>query len=264
MLASIARILLGGLVLYVLLMCMMYLFQEKLIFFPQKLAADHTFSFSSSVEEHFLQVSGAKLNVLVFEKAKARGTILYFHGNAGSLDSWGEVYSSFRNLPYNFVIFDYRGYGKSGGKIGSEKQLQADAEALYRFVSDRYPGQEIILYGRSIGTGIASWLAAQHSPKMLILETPYYSLPDMVAQIYPFVPSFLVKYKLRNDVWTQSRNYPIHIFHGDRDQLIPYKCSERLQTRDKNIVLHTVPGAGHNDISNFPFYHKALDKLLSL
>ena len=262
-LLSFGRVVLTVSVLYIGLLVFMFFVQEKLIFFPQKLSSNHRFSFSAPFEEHLVEVDGAKLSVLTFDKANAKGVILYFHGNAGSLDSWGGIHQDFKDLNFNLVIVDYRGYGKSTGKITSEKQLQADAERLYEFVAKRYGTENVVIYGRSIGTGIASWLAAQHSPKMLILETPYFSLPDLVRHIYPFVPSFLVRYKLRNDRWIQKQPYPVHLFHGTKDNLIPYSSSERLEKLGEHIRLHSISGAGHNNISSFSAYGESLKQVLS-
>ncbi|MEC7984570.1 MAG: alpha/beta fold hydrolase [Myxococcota bacterium] len=261
------KLILVGLVvllsLYGLLLLFLYRYQEKLIFFPQKIDPSHRFSFPVPMEELWIESQGIRLHTLKFTKSNSKGVILFFHGNAGSLDSWGGLYEDFQRFDYDLWILDYRGYGKSEGSIQSEESLHQDARAFYQTASLRYTGKEIIIYGRSIGTGIAASLAAEYPPNILFLETPYYNLPDLVRSIYPFIPSFLVRYKLRNDRYVQNQRYPIHLIHGDKDGLIPHHCSERLSALADNITLHTIQGAEHNNISAFPSYHALLRTLLS-
>ena len=247
---------------YVCVLCVMYLFQEKLIFFPQKLPTDYRFQFSTSFEEVWIRSGDVRLNSLLFTKPQSKGVILFFHGNAGSLESWGELYQDFQSFPYDLWILDYRGYGKSEGKIDSESSLHKDAIALYKTAQERYKNKDTIIYGRSIGTGIAAKLASEYPPKILFLETPYYNFPDLVQSIYPFVPSFLLKYKLETDQYIQEQGFPIHLFHGDKDALIPYHCSQRLEALSSNITLHTIEGAEHNNIAAFSSYHQLLNNIL--
>ena len=246
---------------YAIVLLFLYFAQEKLIFFPDKLDAQHRFSFAASFEEVWVENEGVRLHSLLFTKKESKGVILYFHGNAGSLNSWGGIYEDFQRFPYDLWIVDYRGYGKSEGLIQSEEQLHTDAEAVYQAVMKRYQEKEFLIYGRSIGTGVASQLAAKHPPKMLLLETPYYNFPDLVGTIYPFVPSLLVKYKLGNDQHVKDAPYPIYLFHGDQDELIPHNSSERLAKLESNITLHTIEGAGHNNISGFRVYHQILSRI---
>ncbi len=248
--------------LYLFLMAVMYFFQERLIFFPEKLSENHSFTFPVPFEEVWIQSEGVRLHSLRFTKPEPKGVILFFHGNAGSLDSWGGLYQDFQRFPYDLWILDYRGYGKSGGEIRSEAALHQDAQAFYAAARARYKGKELIIYGRSIGTGIAAKLAAEHPPKLLFLETPYYSFPKLVQSIYPFVPSFLVKYKLETHRYVQNQDYPIHLFHGDQDALIPHDCAKDLEAIASNITLHTIEGAGHNNISAFTGYHQQLNTIL--
>lgn len=252
------------LLLYLSILALMYFFQERLIFLPSRLAKSFEFSFKLPFREHYLPVGDAVLHGLVFEKPNAIGTIVYFHGNAGALNSWGDVSYDFERFPYHLVIFDYRGYGKSSGIITSEKVLQDDAEAIHRFVDDTFGEGERIIVGRSIGTGVASWLAAKYPPKLLVLETPYETLPDLVKIIYPFVPRFLVRYELANREWIRNQPYPIELIHGDRDDLIPHRCSQQLAKIGPHIRLNTIEGGAHNNISSFPAYHETLTKIFQV
>ena len=251
------------LLLYCSLLLFMYWFQERLIFVPTRLSSDFTFNFRLPFEEHSVEVGDATLNVLCFHKSNAEGTIIYFHGNAGALNTWGDVAYDFERFPYNLVVFDYRGYGKSTGVVSSEEQLRIDAERIYNFVDERFGSGKRVIVGRSLGTGIASWLATRYPPEILVLETPYETLPDLVKIIYPFVPRLLVKYELANRKWIQDVSYPVHLIHGDRDDLIPHRCSEKLANLGNHIHLHIIRDAAHNNITEFSRYHVVLDRVFA-
>ena len=169
---------------YVLVCSGLYFSQDSLVFRPEPLAADFRFEFPQKFSEVSLPVDGATLSALHFTTNNPKGVVLFFHGNAGSLRRWGDVAESFTLRGYDLFIFDYRGYGKSSGKIASEQQLIKDAEQVYQYVSRRYAPRHIVVYGRSLGTGLAAQIALRHAPKMLILETPYVSLKDLTAQFY--------------------------------------------------------------------------------
>ena len=98
---------------------------------------------------------------------------------------------------------------------------------------------------------------------MLILETPYYSLPDLVKTIYLFVPSALIRYRLDTARWIEGLNIPIHLIHGDQDPLIPFSSSERLKALNPRAEVHTITGAVHNNISDFDLYHRALKSIFT-
>jgi alpha-beta hydrolase superfamily lysophospholipase len=191
--------------------------------------------------------------------------VLYFHGNAGSLRSWGTVAETFVERGYDVLMPDYRGYGKSSGHIASEQMLHHDAALAYRYLLEHYPEEQIVIYGRSIGSGIATYLAKSHRPRMLILETPSVSLFEIVRQHYPFVPGALLKYPLRTDLWIGDVACPVYLFHGTSDDLIPHAASERLAALVRSEhQLMIIVGAGHNDLGNFEQYSQQLDRILRL
>ena len=248
---------------YVLACSALYFSQDSLVFRPEPLAADFRFEFPQTFSEINLPVDGATLNALHFSTSNPKGVVLFFHGNAGSLRRWGEVAESFTTRGYDLFIFDYRGYGKSTGKIASEKQLLDDAAQVFRYVSQRYAAQSIVLYGRSLGTGLAAQIALRHPAKMLILETPYVSLKDLTAQFYPLVPGFLIKYPLRTDLALPQICIPVYLFHGTADEVIPYESSQRilpLIRSPKELV--TIPGGAHDGLRLTPVYNAALDRFL--
>lgn len=119
----------------IILAGLLYFFQEQLIFHPQKLAKDYTFSFPQPFEELNIPVDEqTTLNGLLFKTESPKGLIIYLHGNAGSLASWGKVAKAYTDLNYDIFIYDYRGYGKSEGTIKNETQLYTDNQKLYASV----------------------------------------------------------------------------------------------------------------------------------
>lgn len=248
---------------YVLLCSALYFRQESLLFRPEKLDANFRFEFPQKFAEVNLPVDGATLNALHFTVANPKGVVLYFHGNSGSLRRWGEVAESFTSRHFDLFIIDYRGYGKSGGAIQSEQQLIADGEAAYSYVSQRYTPQNIVIYGRSLGTGLAAQIAQRHSPKMLILETPYVSLKELTGRFYPYIPGFLLKFPMRTDLAVKQITSPIYLVHGTADEVVPYDSSEKLLPlirTSKELV--TIPNGAHNGLRTTPLYNTALDRFL--
>jgi len=259
-LLRIAQVLIG---LYLLVCVLMYFFQEKMIFFPEKLADDHIYQFDQAFEEINIEsADGVRLNGLLFPTDSSKGLIFYLHGNGGSIDSWGTAASTYTDLRYDVFMPDYRSYGKSEGKIKSQAQMFADMQAVYDHVLTRYKEEQIILLGYSLGTGFATKLASDNHPKMLILQAPFYSITDMVRNLYPFVPTALLKYKLRTNQHIKDCSMPVILFHGDADEMIPHEASARLKDLANDATLITLPGQGHHGMTQNPNYLDALENIL--
>jgi len=250
---------------YALLCLALYLLQERLIFFPEKLPAGYAFDYDMPFEEVTWPVDGAELHALHFRVDDPRGVILYFHGNAGSLRGWGDVGEELAGYGYDVVISDYRGYGKSGGRITGEAQLLADAEAAYAYVRERYAEERIVLYGRSIGSALATYLAAQHRPRLLILEAPFYSLHDLASRVMPPIAplGLLLKYELPVYRWLGETECPAVIFHGTDDEVIPFDSSRRLLAHTRSPATFVpVEGGRHNNLERFEAYQAGLAEAL--
>jgi len=196
----------------------MFISQESLIFFPKKLPPDYTFKFDQPFEEMIITVDNeTSLHGLLFKADSSKGLIFYLHGNAGALDSWGWAYETYVRLHYDFFILDYRGYGKSDGKIKSEEQLSKDIQKVYDNLKKVYAEKDIVIIGYSLGSGIAAKLTAENNPRLLILQAPYYSFIDLKDHIYPFIPDFIVKYKFETYRFLDNIKSPVYIFHGEED-----------------------------------------------
>ena len=252
------------LLIYLCVCTLLYFFQEKLIFFPEKLSPDFKFRFYQDYQEISIKTDdNVTLNALLFKAQKPKGVIFYLHGNAGSLNSWGEVAEIYTALNYDVFMLDYRGYGKSEGKIYSEKQIYQDTQIAYDKLKTIYDESKIIILGYSIGTGPATKIASANHPKLLILQAPFYSLTDMMKHYYPIIPTFLLKYKFETNKFIKECTMPVVIFHGNRDEVIYYNSSIKLKELIKETdTLITLHGEGHNGMSNNRQYITELQRIL--
>ena len=249
--------------LYVILCGLVFLFQEKIIFHPQKLEKKHQFSFSGDFEEINIKMKdGTVLNNLLFKAKNSNGLIFYLHGNAGNLEGWGDVADVYTGMNYDVFMPDYRGYGKSEGKIENEQQIYDDIQTLYDTIKKRYTENKIIILGYSIGTGPAAKLASENQPEMLILQAPYYNLPDLMRSTFPVLPAFILKYRFETNKYLEKCKMPIVIFHGNNDNVIYYGSSLKLKEKFANIQLITLEKQGHNGMSDNEEYRKKLQKLI--
>jgi pimeloyl-ACP methyl ester carboxylesterase len=250
---------------FCLIVCgILFFFQEKLIFFPQKLEKGYKFNFDQKFEEINIKTKDKKLlNGILFKADSSRGLIFYLHGNAGSLNSWGGVAKTYTDLNYDVFILDYRGYGKSEGSIEGQGQLFQDIQTVYDELKHKYSEDKIIVLGYSIGTGLAAKVASVNNPRLLILQAPYYSLTDMMRHTYPIIPTFVLKYKLETDTYIRDCKMPIVIFHGDQDEVIYYGSSLKLKEAFKREdTLITLIGQGHNEMTENQDYKIEIKKIL--
>lgn len=254
------------LILYLFICTLLYFFQEKMIFLPQTLEKDYNFLHYENFEERFVEMQdGKKLHALLFHAEDPKGLVFYLHGNAGSLEGWGSVAETFTAHNFDVFIPDYRGYGKSEGTITSEAQLHEDMQTLYDELKDEYPESEIIILGHSIGSGMAARLAAANNPKLLILQAPPYSLPDLVKSTSPFkiFPTFLLRYKLEIGKNLAAAQMPVVVLHGDKDEIVYYGSSLKLKKHFKpEDTLITLKGLGHNNFIDSRLYKKEIAEIL--
>jgi uncharacterized protein len=251
---------------YAGLLASLYSNQEQLIFPATTLPADYQFRFSQRFEEITVEVPGSSLSALLFRQPNPRGLIFYLHGNGGDLTSWTTGLEFYRRINYDLFIFDYRGYGKSTGRIESEAQLHSDVRAAWETIAPRYRNVPVVLFGRSLGTALATQLATEVRPALLVLVTPFTSLVATGKRRYPFAPEFLMKYPLRTDTIIGAVGSPVLLVAGTQDELTPLADSEQLKALVRSPVeMLVVDGAGHNDIHRFPAYIDGLaDRLVKL
>ena len=240
--------------LYALLLGLLWFQQERLLFQPAPLAAGHRFALGDDVHERWIDVPGARLNALHLRLPKPDGLVFFLHGNGGNLQNWFTNADFYRRLNLDLFIIDYRGYGKSSGRIDSQAQLEADVRAAWDAVAPMYAGQRRIVYGRSLGTGLAATLAADVQPELTVLVSPYTSMTALAGEHYAWVPSAVLRYPLHTDDALLRIEGDVLLVHGERDTLISAEHSRRLQALAPRAKLLLVPDAGHNDIHRFETY----------
>lgn len=249
---------------YLLLLLLAYTMQERMIFHPGKLSDGHKFDLGPEDEEVFLDTrDGQRINALYFAGTSDK-IVLYFHGNAGDMSSWQYVSKDFVRLGYHFFLIDYRGYGKSSGSL-SEEGLYEDARAAWDYVTNvkNFGPERIIIYGRSIGTGVAMELASRNEAGLLVLEAPYTDLSSLAKQKAPIViPALTLRYHFDNLSKVGKVRSPILFIHGSDDRLIPPSHSRKLfdafQGQKKLVIIE---GGSHNDLSEHASYHEALQAM---
>ena len=224
-----------------------YTQQNRVFFNPHQLSDDHSFRAGEEVE---VPVSdGISLNCLWLKERNAKGVILYLHGNRGSNKRCLYQAQNMSGNQYDIFMPDYRGYGKSEGEIYAEQQLFDDVQRVYDFLKQHYSEKQIVLAGYSLGSGMASWLAANNHPKQLFLLAPYVSFIDLKNRYAWFLPNFLVKYPLNNKAHLADVRCPVTLFHGTDDELIPFDSSEILQAvNPNNIQLVPLEDVGHRRV----------------
>ena len=259
-------ILLFVVIMYGIGFCCTRYWMEYFIFLPKKLSKNYVFSFDIPFEEHWIEgEAGGKLNLLWFKVKNPKGTILYFHGNADNLVRWGKIHQDFTKRGYNIVIADYRGYGKSRGRK-TERNMLADALQMYEYVAKQVNPAQIIIYGRSIGSAFATYTASEKQPPLLVLETPFFSIPALFESYYPGLSKlFWYKFNFRSDLYVQKVACPIWVFHGTWDTVVPYGHAIKYkQLLDAQVRLVTLDGINHRDCNTTISYQTELDKALDL
>jgi len=252
-------------VMYLTISGALYFIQDSILFRPTVLEQNFEFKFTHPFEELFLKPNeDAVINALHFKNEKPKGVILYFHGNSGDLSRWGKVTEYFVEKNYDVLVMDYRTYGKSTGQI-TEKALYQDAKFCYDYVKEQYDEKDIIVYGRSLGTSFATYVASVNNPKHLILETPYYSMVDVARTRFPFFPiKYLLKYKLPTYSYINNVNCNTLVLHGTKDKVIRIKSAIKLyeSASQKLTKFITIEGGYHNNLIEYSEYHEAINNVL--
>jgi uncharacterized protein len=250
---------------YVLLNVAVYFLQERFLFKPEKLPTDFEFKYANhQVTEHNLDMgAGVNINGVHFSVENPKGVVLYLKGNSRSIKGWGKFAIDFTRMGYDVVMVDYRGFGKSTGKR-TEKGIKEDLQKVYNLMKTRVDEKYIVIYGRSMGSGFAAKLASTNHPRLVILESPYYSMKQVAKRYVPFMPmSVLLKFPIRTYKWLKHVKCPIKIIHGTKDRLIPFKSSLALsQINPKLTRLYPVIGGGHNNLHTFEEYHRFLEEIM--
>lgn len=241
--------------------------QERLLFEPTPLKADEPLVPDTDVYERWIEVPGARLSAAQLRRPEPRGVVFFLHGNSGNLRDCLVDLDAFRQANFDVVMFDYRGYGKSTGCIASEAQLRADVRAVWSEYAEQYEGRRVVVAGQSLGTALAAGLAAElcaagREPDLTVLVSPYSSMRALADELYPWVPSRVLRYPLHTAEHAARLKGRLMLIHGDKDELIGIHHSHALRTAAPAAQLLCVEGAGHGDVHKFPSFRQALDGAL--
>ena len=263
---SIARLLLVGAAVvsltWVALVVFIWRTQESLLFFPTQLPPDAVLSTDPQVHERWVDVDGARLSLLQMQLPDPDGVVFFLHGNGGSLQNWFVDPSLYRQANFDLVMLDYRGYGKSSGQIESEAQLHNDVLQVWEHIAPQYRDMPVVIYGRSLGTGLAARLATTVQPELTVLVSPYVSMRELAAHYYPWLPGAVLRYPMRTDQWLGHIDGPVLIFHGSKDSLIPPRHAQDLAALSARARLVLLDGAAHDDVHVFDEYRNTLKESL--
>jgi fermentation-respiration switch protein FrsA (DUF1100 family) len=234
---------------YVALVALLYLAQRSLLYFPDPRRLHPADAGLRQAEEVSLQsADGVRVSAWHMPPREAMPVVLYFQGNGGGLDLRAERFRKLTADGTGLVALNYRGYGGSEGRP-TEAGIILDAKAAYDFAAERYGANRIVLWGESLGTGVAVALAAEKPVARVILESPYTSIADVAASIYWFVPvRLLLSDSFRSDQRIAKVTVPVLVVHGERDTIVRIAFGERLYQRipgPKQFIR--LPNAGHND-----------------
>ncbi len=246
----------------------LFYLQEFFLFHPEKLAKDYVRHFDMPFQEINIPFNEKDtMNMVKFfpKDSLRKGVVLYYHGNKQNIERYTKFVNIFTRHGYEVWMEDYPGFGKSTGTV-TEKKLYEQAMVVQKMAAGKYGADSIIVYGKSLGTGIAAYVASQTKARRLILETPYFSIPDLFSSyafIYP--TERMSRYKIPAYEYLEKVNYPITIFQGTDDGVIPYRCAAKL----KNVLkptdeFITIEEGTHHNLATFDLYKIKLDSLLQL
>jgi fermentation-respiration switch protein FrsA (DUF1100 family) len=253
------------LVLYFLFHLAYIFFQPKFIFRPKKLPPDFQFTCHAPLQEINLVASdGINLNGVLISSPHKKGIVLYFHGNMMHLQNYLPYTAKFTELGYSVFIPDYRGFGKSNGTL-SEQNFYDDALLMFDWLRQSFPLQKIIVYGRSLGTGAAVYIAAHRACDQLILEASFCNMYDVARWYGLLLPTGnYLQFELRTDLLLMKVKCPVALFHGTKDRTIPLRSSKKLKQLLKPDDLYCeIKNGNHNNLEQFTIYHEELEQLLN-
>jgi fermentation-respiration switch protein FrsA (DUF1100 family) len=251
--STLKTILLVALACYVGLVALMYVAQRTLMYFPYAVHMPPADADFPQAQEIMLRAAdGTNVIAWLVPPKPNKPLVLYFHGNGGSLAHRVHRFRRLVDDGTGLVALSYRGYGGSEGSP-TEDGLIADGRAAYEFARAQYPDAKIVLWGESLGTGVAVAIAAETDVAAVILEAPFTSAADVAFSAYPFIPvRLLMKDQFRSDDRIGSVKAPVLIMHGARDRVVPFRLGERLfalANEPKQFVRFA--DGGHEDLDRY-------------
>jgi fermentation-respiration switch protein FrsA (DUF1100 family) len=247
------KLLIFGACIYAAIAAFVYYKQASLIYYPgipgRSLVATPENIGLDYEEVRFETRDRIELHGWFVTNETARGTLLFFHGNAGNISHRLESIAIFHELGLNVFIIDYRGYGRSEGKV-SEQGTYRDAEAAWQYLTATrgIAANQVIIFGRSLGASIAAWLASQHTPAALIVESGFSSVPSMAERIYPFLPvRWLSRFRYDTASYIEQISCPVLVVHSKNDEIIPLDEGLKIFAAAPEAKRFLELRGGHND-----------------
>ncbi|MDY7001148.1 MAG: alpha/beta hydrolase [Thermodesulfobacteriota bacterium] len=250
-----------------ILLAGLFLFQSRLVYFPMSKIDGSPRDMGLAYEDVRLTASdGVELHAWLVLKENARGAALFCHGNAGNISHRLETISLLNGLGLSVFIFDYRGYGQSGGKP-SEQGTYRDAWAAWQYLTQERgtAPKDIVVWGRSLGGPIAAWLARKADPGALILESTFTSLPDIGAKLYPFLPVRLIaRIGYNTEEYLSGVHCPVLVVHSPDDRLASFEFGQRLfkAANEPKEFLEITGGHNNGFLVSGPTYVDGVDGFL--
>ena len=249
---SVLNILLSIAIAYAAILLLVYVFQPRLVYFPQVARELMATPRAAGLDYEDVQLRTAdaeQLHAWWVPARAARGAVLIFHGNAGNISHRLDYLLMFNRLGYATLIIDYRGYGKSSG-APDEEGTYRDGEAAWRHLTEtrKLTPQDIVLFGESLGGGVVTWLALKHPPRALVLASTFTSVPDLGAQVYPWLPvRLLARIDYNNLERIKQITAPVLIAHSRNDDIVPFSHGQALFAAANEPKRFLELRGGHND-----------------
>ena len=215
---------------YLIVLVFLFFFQRSLLYHPN---VNNYFNDRLKVDIEEVQIKTSdNINLLGWFHKKDLNrfkTIVYFHGNAGKLENRIHKLNHFKDIDVNFLIISWRGFSGNSGKP-TEKGLYEDGKSTIDWLKNiGLSDKDIVLYGESLGTGIATHIAQNRKFAGLVLETPFTSMVDAAKNVYPYIPvGILLKDRYENEKKIKHINIPVLVMHGEADQIVPFKMGKKI------------------------------------
>lgn len=240
---------------YILIVALVYLRQRSLLFYPVPVRE------GIMAETFSLKNGDLLLHGWILNKGQAKA-LIYFGGNSEDITENIVLFEDLFNH-YTVYLINYRGYGNNQGKP-SEQGLFSDAIAIYDQIEALHPS--ISLMGRSLGSGVAVYLASKRDIEQLLLLTPYDSIAELAQTHYPYLPArYLVRDRFESIIYAQDIDVPVLIITAELDRIVPYRHAEKLrdQFRQARVSYHMIAEARHNNVTSFARYREAIEAFIA-
>jgi len=253
---------------YILFASFLFIFQSHYVYYPERALLVDPSSIGLAFESvSFKTADQVEISGWFIPSESDIGVILFCHGNAGNISHRLESIQIFHRLGLDVFIFDYRGYGQSKGKP-TEQGTYKDAEAAWQYLVDerQVDPSQVIIFGRSIGGAIASWLAQNHTPDALILESTFTSLPDIAAALYPYLPvRLLLRFEYNTAKYLGRVDCPVLIVHSRDDEMMPFSHGRQLFEMAREPKEFLEISGTHNEgfITSGRYYEEGLKAFVS-